>query len=273
MIQAQIQSLAKTPDPIIPENSPPPKICIIHDALTWVERYWRRDQGLPYPPMDPQPYEIPPEIEVRIDRSIKVLPLDVFEREVKNFLRCLKRFKPNKPDLLDALATALEPTRYLHLFKNPGSLPAIEIEKPKKQPTPINLDLKNLPSIALVKHYALVRKTTVFDFILEQSGSLSFAKVHDFIQHHENYKLSSRGKGVYDGSFAWIARELEISLRTVWGAFHWMAERKLVTKIAPQDHRIKKNSRWYVCTSMAQNLKLWSMAFSDQKKHLQDSPR
>lgn len=91
------------------------------------------DAGVPYPPLNPEPYEIPPEIEARIDRSIRVLPLDVLEREVKNFLRCLKRFKPNKRDLLDALATALEPTRYLHLFENPGPAPAAEIEKPNPE--------------------------------------------------------------------------------------------------------------------------------------------
>jgi len=265
MIQQLIQSLAQTPNPIILENLPPLQIHILHDALTWIERYWRMDAGVPYPPLNPEPYEIPPEIEARIDRSIRVLPPDVLEREVKNFLRCLKKFKPNKRDLLDALATALEPTRYLHLFKNPGPQPAVEIEKPKKQPPPINPDLKNLPSIALVKHYALVRKTTVFNFILEQSRSLSYSRVHDFIQHHENYSLSSRGKGVYNGSFAWIARELGIHRDTVWRAFHWMAKWKLVTKVGPQDHRIKKNSRWYVCTSMAQNLKLWSLAYQEKK--------
>ena len=135
----------------------------------------------------------------------------------------------------------------------------------KNQPFPTSPDLKNLPSFAQVKHYALVRKTTVFDFIFEQSRSLSFAKVHGFIQHHGNFKLSSPGKIVYNGSFAWVARDLGIHRDTVWRAFHWMAERKLVTKIGDQDHRKKRNSRWYVCTSMAQNLKIWSLGFQGQK--------
>ena len=142
---------------------------------------------------------------------------------------------------------------------------------PEATPTPsqrtrqtreLNPQLKNLPTYALVKHYALVRKTSVFSFIVEQSDNLTFAKIHNFIQHKNNYQLSSKGKVVYDGGFSWIARELGTSLSTVGRAFAWMAPRKLVTKIAPQDHRIRKNSRWYVCTSMAQNLKLWSLARS-----------
>jgi hypothetical protein len=131
----------------------------------------------------------------------------------------------------------------------------------RKTPEP-NPDLKNLSTYGLVKHYALVRKTSVFNFIVEQSDNLTFAKIHNFIQHNGNYELSSKGKVVYDGSFSWITRELGISPRTVSRAFAWMAPRKLVTKISPQDHRIRKNSRWYVCTSMAQNLKLWSLARS-----------
>ena len=131
----------------------------------------------------------------------------------------------------------------------------------RKTPEP-NPDLKNLSTYGLVKHYALVRKTSVFNFIVEQSGNLTLARIHNFIQHNNNFELSSRGKVVYDGSFSWVARELGISLQTVWRGFHWMAQRKLVTKIAPPDHRIRKNSRWYVCTSMAQNLKLWSLARS-----------
>jgi hypothetical protein len=135
-----------------------------------------------------------------------------------------------------------------------------------KQTPEQNPDLKNLSTYGKVQYYALVRKTTVFDYILEQSGSRSFAKIHTFIQHHGNYDLSSRGKVVYNGSFAWITRELGISMRTVSKAFTWMAQRKLVTKIANQDHRIKKNSRWYICTSMAQNLKLWSMAYQEKER-------
>jgi len=253
----------------------------------WIERYWRTAQGVPYPPIDPQPYEIPREIEERLEISIEALELWEFEKRVKAFLKSFPKLEPTKENLLYHLATALypwspnpndendfqagpasNPQKKTNPYVEPGreiSPPPIHKPSSKKQPSGINPDLKNLPSFALVKHYALVRKTTVFDFILEQSRSLSYARVHDFIQHNENYSLSSRGKGVYNGSFAWIARELRVSMRTVWGAFHWMAERKLVTKIGAQDHRIKKNSRWYVCTSMAQNLKLWSTAYQEKK--------
>ena len=156
-------------------------------------------------------------------------------------------------------------------FPDRNSAPSPQEITPRATTTPrlssrktpaLNPDLENLSTYGLVKHYALVRRTSVFNFIIEQSGNLTFAKIHNFIQHKNNYKLSSRGKIVYDGSFAWVARELRISTRTVSRAFAWMAPRKLVTKIGPQDHRIRKNSRWYVCTSMAQNLKLWSIARS-----------
>jgi len=132
-----------------------------------------------------------------------------------------------------------------------------------RRPEP-NPDLKNLSTYGMVKHYAEVRKTTVFNYISEQSGSSTFANIHTFIQHKNNYKLSSRGKVVYDGGFHWIKRELNTSIPTVWRAFHWMSQRKLVTKIAPSNFRNKKRSRWYVCTSMAQNLKLWSSAFRSE---------
>lgn len=173
-------------------------------------------------------------------KSQKVTPQQAFKETSPS-----KEFKPRAPERVSTIL----PRTYV-----PG----------KQNPEP-NPDLKDLSIYGLVKHYALVRKTTVFDFIFERSGNLNFANVHTFIQHNNNYKLSSRGRVVYDGSFSWISRELKISIPTVWRAFTWMAQRKLVTKIAPQDHRIKKNSRWYVCTSMAQNLKLWSMAFQDQE--------
>ena len=287
MIQDLINSLSKTPDPIILENLPDPRIYLLHEAFMRIEICWRSAQGVPYPPRYPEPFEIPPVILKRLEKSYSVLPKAVFDRCVRTFIKLILEFPQDRNSLFDGLATALEPTRYLDRFgdsletspeghcqektnhqDNPGreiTRQPIANPSPKKQPTPTNPDLKNLPTYALVKHYALVRKTTVFDFILEQSGSLNFSKVHDFIQHKNNFKLSSRGKVVYDGSFAWIARELRISMRTVWGAFHWMAQRKLVTKIAPQDHLKKKNSRWYVCTSMAQNLKLWSLAYQDKK--------
>ncbi len=142
--------------------------------------------------------------------------------------------------------------------------PAGDYKIPPRPGPELNPDLKNLPTYGLIKHYALVRKTSVFNFILEQSGSVTTARVHNFIQHKNDYKLSARGKVVYDGSFAWISRELGISTRTIGRAFAWMKSRKLVTKIGAEDHRIRRNSRWYVCTSMAQNLKLWSMAYRPQ---------
>jgi len=142
--------------------------------------------------------------------------------------------------------------------------PAGDYKIPPRPGPELNPDLKNLPTFGLIKHYALIRKTSVFNFILEESGSLTFPRIHNFIQHNGNYKLSTRGKVVYDGGFYWIARELGISLQTVWRAFAWMKSRKLVTKIGAQDHQKKKRSRWYVCTSMPQNLKLWAMAYRPQ---------
>lgn len=265
MIQDQIDSLAKTPDPIILENLPPPKIYLLQPALAEIAKLCGEGFGFETPEGQQNFFKIPEDIEEEILKCIELTPYEDFRKGIKNFIAA-SRFWPKKKDFLfNALVTHLKPKNPIEDLESPGRAPATEIEKPKKQPTPINPDLKNLPSIALVKHYALVRKTTVFDFILEQSGSLNFSKIHDFIQHKNNYKLSSRGKVIYDGSFSWIARELNISMRTVWGAFHWMAHRKLVTKIAPQDHRKKKNSRWYVCTSMAQNLKLWSLAYQEEK--------
>ena len=217
-----------------------------------------------------------PEIERRLIESAFVLGQEKYEELFLRWTREITFWGPSPQNAWDALTTRLRPSSHLHLVKNsgleiiedhhhPSPVFPIEIKKTKKQPTPINPDLKNLPSIALVKHYALVRKTSVFDYILEQSGSLNFSKVHDFIQHKNNYKLSSRGRVVYDGSFSWIARGTRIHRNTVWNAFRWMAQRKLVTKIAPQDHRIKKNSRWYVCTSMLHNLRLWSKAYQEKR--------
>lgn len=120
MVQNQIRSLARTPNPITPENLPPQQIYILHNAFTWIERYWRHDKNLPYPPTDPEPYEIPPAIEARLDLSVKYLPLEEFKKRVVLFLKSMKLFNPNKAQLLDALATALEPPRYLHLWPEPA---------------------------------------------------------------------------------------------------------------------------------------------------------
>lgn len=284
MLNEAIKSLAQTPDPIIPENLPPPQIYLLHSALEVIAKRCGEGFGFETPKGQQNFFKIPEEIEEKILKCIELTPYEDFLKRIKNFIAASEYWPKKKDFLFNALIAHLEPKTPIDCFEDPASeatdrhhhpspQPAPTIEKPKKQKPELNPDLKNLPSIALVKHYALVRKTNVFDFILEQSGSLSFAKVHHFIQHKNNYKRSSRGKVIYDASFSWISRELRIHRNTVWRAFHWMAQRKLVTKIGPQDHRKKKNSRWYVCTSMAQNLKLWSMASSDQKKHLQDSPR
>lgn len=265
MLNEAIKSLAQTPDPIILENLSPPQIYLLHSALEVIAKRCGEGFGFETPKVQQNFFKIPEDIEEEILKCIELTPYEDFLKGIKNFIAASEYWPKKKDFLFNALVTHLKPKNPIEDLESPGRAPAIEIEKPKKQPTPINPDLKNLPSFALVKHYALVRKTTVFDFILEQSGSLNFSKVHTFIQHKNNYKLSSRGKVIYNGSFSWIARELKISMRTVWGAFHWMAERKLVTKIAPQDHRIKKNSRWYVCTSMAQNLKLWSTAYQEKR--------
>jgi len=265
MIQDQINSLAQTPDPIILEKLPPPQIYLLHSALEVIAKRCGEGFGFETPKGKQNFFKIPEDIEEEILKCIELTPYEDFLKGIKNFIAASEYWPKKKDFLFNALVTHLKPKNPIEDIESPGRAPAIEIEKPKNQPTPTNPDLKNLPSIAQVKHYALVRKTTVFDFILEQSRSLSYARVHEFIQHKNNYKLSSRGRVIYSGSFSWIARELKIHRNTVWGAFHWMAERKLVRKIAPQDHRKKKNSRWYVCTSMAQNLKLWSMVDQGKK--------
>lgn len=254
MIQDQIQSLAQTTDPIILEKLPPLYVYYLHHVFQQVFQVHQ----IKMLPMDE-------DLEKRLDLFIEKLPPEKLNRAFNAYLEHLEKYKPNKYQLWFNLFDVLESSLRTPVQPNPDPAPASEIEKPKKQPTPINPDLKNLPSFALVKHYALVRKTTVFDFILEQSRSPSFARVHGFIQHKNNYKLSSKGKVVYDGGFYWIARELEISIWTVWRAFHWMASFKLVTKIGPQNLEKHKRSRWYVCTSMAQNLKLWSLAYQGKK--------
>jgi hypothetical protein len=287
MLIDQIRSLAKTHNPIILENLPPEQIYILHDAFVQIERYYRTNQDIPYPPTDPQPYEIPHDIEDRLQESLRILPTELFKTCVFAFLKNLHHFKPAQENLLDGLAEALRPIKYLDRFPNhskqtdnPGinqktnhhvNPKQVITGQPISNPSPIAAEIPvlihytHLPTIAQVKHYALVRKATVFDYMSEQAPSLSYPKVHKFIQHHGNFKLCAPGKVVYDGGFYWIARELKISIRTVWRVFHWMAQRKLVTKIAPQNLKKHKRSRWYVCTSMAQNLKLWRLATQGEK--------
>jgi len=223
-----------------------------------------------------------------IATSYNVLPFPTFHDTLKRIHKYAVNLNIPKTVYWNTIITALftpEVERaYLDLYPEFKREEPIPTETPtstprKTQPTTTptpnltskqtpeqNPDLKNLSTYGQVQYYALVRKTTVFDYILEQSRSPSFAKIHTFIQHHGNYRLSQPGKVIYDRSFAWITRELGISMRTVSKAFTWMAQRKLVTKIATQDHRIRKNSRWYVCTSMAQNLKLWSMAYQEKER-------
>jgi hypothetical protein len=270
MIQDQIRSLATTPNPIDPENLPLPQVYILHNALTVIEKYWRIEQGVPYPPVNPEPYEIPPDIEEQLDESIGVLPLKYFKICVEAFLTNIKKYPAKKTDLLDGLALALRPVKYLDRFKfkkiscdvGPGrTIEDDRISKPSPigEGIPILEDLKHLSTRAQVKHYVFVRKSTTYDFILEQSGSISFARVHEFAKHHGDFKRSRPGKIVYDAGFAWIARKLRISRFTVIRAFKWLAKHKLVTKLGPADPRIHRNSVWYVCSSMKQNLKLWSL--------------
>lgn len=120
MIQDQIRSLAKTPNPITPESLPAEQIYILHDTFSWIERLYRRDKNLPYPPTHPEPYEIPPEIDRRLELSCKLLPIEVFKQRNILFLKSMKLFDPDRTKLFDALATALEPPRYSHLWPKPA---------------------------------------------------------------------------------------------------------------------------------------------------------
>jgi hypothetical protein len=280
MIKEQIRSLATTPNPIDPENLPPPQVYILHNALTVIEKYWRTEQKVPYPPVRPEPYEIPEDVEKMIDESIGVLPLKYFKICVEAFLTNIKKYPAKKTDLLDGLAWALRPVKYLDQFKfkkmscdvGPGR--TIEDDRISK-PSPIGEgiskigDLKNLPTIAQVKHYALVRKAKPYEYIVKYAPSSRCGEVYKFMFEHPDYEKSKRGKRVYDNGFGWIADELEISLSTIGRSVKWLEGAKFLGKAWPAnpgydpktgkpDKKKRRNSGWYVCTSMVQNLFLWT---------------
>lgn len=148
MILTQIRSLALTPDLTDVENLPIPQIYILHDTLTWIERYWRNEQGVPYPPSNPEPYEIPPDIEQSLDDSIKFLPPHEWRPCINSFLQNLKRFTPTKENLLIRLVEALRPAKYIHLFpdRSINTNPPPLCQKPCPQDAP-GQDIRKQPIV------------------------------------------------------------------------------------------------------------------------------
>jgi len=276
MLYEEIKSLAQTPDPIIPENLPRTFLYLLHPALSAIANHC--GEGFDFE--NPKGWQDTPWNEkviwCDIDQCTTYIADGLLRKRIIKFIAAVQTMPSRKVFLMKALLEYLEGPKEEELqdpiSQNPfmSTEGAAEYNRLRKKYQDESdrsaiVGLKQQVSVyAEAKYYADI-KSTVFDYILEESGSLSFARVHDFIQHNENYELSSRGKGVYDGSFAWIARELGIHRNTVWRAFRWMSKRKLVTKIGAQDHRKKKNSRWYVCTSIAQNLKLWSLQYQGKK--------
>lgn len=243
------------PDPILPEFP----WYIIMRAAAIIAEHTKRD---PWPP---------PELVLRriIQAAFELGP-EKTENSFHRFLSAHHYWRTDPDTLWDTLSEAMRPPRLVdampplktNLHIEPGqeiSPGSISLHRPVSKETAILQEMKHLPSIAQVKHYALVRKSTTYEFIADHAPSTSYAKVHEFIKHHGNFAKSKPGKIVYDAGFAWISKHQRISLKTVKRAFPWLASRKLVTKIGAQDHRIHRNSTWYVCSSMKQNLKLWHL--------------
>jgi len=213
----------------------------------------------------------PPELTLRrIIQAANKLGPEKAEECFKKFLNSWHYWRTDPDYLWDTLAEAMRPAPLVlkmpPLKTKRDVAPGRSIEQqPVSKPAPglvgiaIIEAIKNLPTRAQVKHYALVRKATTFDYILEESGYMSFARVHEFIKHHGNFQRSKPGKIVYDAGFAWIEKKLKLSPRRVCSAFKWLAQHKLVTKLGPADPRIHRNSTWYVCSTMKQNLKLWAL--------------
>jgi hypothetical protein len=118
MIQAQINSLALTPDPIVLENLPPAQAYNLHTVFHEIYK----QHGVKMLP-------IPEDFERRIDEAIKKLSLTQFNKKLEAFCDHLEKYSANKIQLYLNLIEVLEPTgerRFLNKTGDAVEVPAIK---------------------------------------------------------------------------------------------------------------------------------------------------
>ena len=124
MIQAQFDSLALTPDPIVLEDLPPIQVYFLHEVFHQIYKI----HGVKMLPIDE-------DFDRRIDRAIEKLSLEEFRKRGNAFLQHLQKYVPNKYHLYFILLESLDPTGERRFRNNPGASPGLEIEKHKIKKT------------------------------------------------------------------------------------------------------------------------------------------
>ena len=124
------------------------------------------------------------------------------------------------------------------------------------------------------------RGETLITFVTNHAPSENYIRVFISISRHTKNALSKRGQQVYPYGENHIARERNVSLRTVRRIFSWLKRQHIIFPRTP--HRYfkpgtstlkNKCATWYVCTSLKQSAYFLDPQQRRHKKTPRRSPR
>jgi len=117
------------------------------------------------------------------------------------------------------------------------------------------------------------RKETIFQLITKLAPSINYLQVFILMSRHTNNRFSARGRKVYPYGQEYVARRLDISLRSVRRIFSWLRLHHIIFKRSNENYKRKKCATWFVCTSRKQSVYFLDPKGQRSKKRSLRSPR
>jgi hypothetical protein len=94
---------------------------------------------------------------------------------------------------------------------------------------------------------------TILEFVTNQAPSINYTRTFIFIQKRTKNRFSSRGRKIFPYGQNYVARELNISVRTIRSVFAWLKRQHVIFKRTNENYNRKKCATWFVCTSLKQS--------------------
>lgn len=114
---------------------------------------------------------------------------------------------------------------------------------------------------------------TITQFITRRAPSINYLQGFISISRHTKNRLSGRGRKVYPYGQEYMARNLELSHRTVDRIFSWLRQHHIIFKRSSENQELHKSATWFVCTSWKQSTYYLDPQGRRPKKRSPRSPR
>ena len=98
------------------------------------------------------------------------------------------------------------------------------------------------------------REETIVQFITKHAPSINYLQVFILMSRHTGNRFSSRGRKVYPYGQEYVARKLDVSLRTVERIFSWLQRKGIILKRSNENPEHHKSATWFLCSSWKQSI-------------------